>query len=119
MALFLPDLSSIALHICPLAFHMAATAPIKMEMDSPSIKHDPDSLPQSQAMEEDDYEDTGELEMPAAPEKVWLLRVPRVLHQCWDSIDQDQEIAIGVVRRGKTTGKARCPKTRSLSDAGH
>lgn len=90
---------------------MATTLPVKME-DEPSIKPDPDTVQQPQPMDEDDdFEDTGELELPPQPENVWLLRVPRVLHEKWSSIDQDdeeeeeEEICIGRVRRGKQSGK--------------
>ena len=82
-------------------------ASVKMETDGgSSIKPDPEGIQQSQAMEEDDdFEDTGELEMPPPPSNVWLLRIPRVLHEQWNKVDQDQEIQVGVIRRGKQSGK--------------
>ena len=79
--------------------------PVKTE-DGPSIKPDPESSQHLQPMDEDDdFEDTGELELPPNAEEAWLLRVPRVLHEKWSSVNQDEEICIGRIRKGKSSGK--------------
>lgn len=93
---------------------MANMPPVKMETDSAStIKPDPDSTQEPQPMDEDDaFEDTGELELPAQPHKVWLLRVPKVLHKAWDVVNEDQEVQLGVLRRNKRTGKVSIHSSR-------
>lgn len=84
---------------------MATAVPVKME-DVATIKPDPDGTQQTQFMDEDDdFEDTGELELPSQPQSVWLLRVPRALFEKWNSINPEQEFCIGKLRRGKSTGK--------------
>ncbi|KAL9048990.1 MAG: hypothetical protein Q9162_007445 [Coniocarpon cinnabarinum] len=83
---------------------MTTAPPIKMETDG-MVKPDPDVRHPQPMEEDDDFEDTGELEMPPQPHNVWLLRIPRVLHEQWNKIDQDQEMQIGIIRRGKKSGK--------------
>ena len=84
---------------------MASVLPVKME-HAPGIKPDPDGLQPTQPIDEDDdFEDTGELELPQQAEHAWLLRVPRVLHEQWAPLNQDQEICVGKIRRNKRTGR--------------
>ena len=79
-----------------------------MDSFATGIKPDPDGTQQSQPMhvdDEDDFEDTGELELPMQPQEVYLVRVPRRLYERWNSADANKDVCIGKIRRGKTTGK--------------
>lgn len=82
---------------------MAAATSFKSENDL-RIQPDPDHpSPASQAVQED-FEDAGELEIPRVPKTAWLTRVPKILYDKWATIEEDEEVQIGVVRRHKVTG---------------
>jgi transcription initiation factor TFIIF subunit beta len=50
--------------------------------------------------EVDEYEDTGECQMPTSQEEqdAWLVKLPKWLWQAWASIDDDEQIELGRVR---------------------
>ncbi|KAI0187310.1 putative transcription initiation factor IIF subunit beta [Xylaria flabelliformis] len=80
----------------------------------PAIKPDPDAMSTlPSAMEDDDiYEDAGDLEFadfnpstnPAAAD-IYLTHIPKYLYHAWASLDDDEEIRIGTVRKWIEVGK--------------
>lgn len=80
---------------------------VKSEHDVP-IKPDPedDETPAAGAGVDDfDYEDTGELEIPKEQIQAWLLRLPKQLYDRWAEIPDDQVIQLGHVRQFKGSKK--------------
>lgn len=68
------------------------------------IKPDPATASTPSAFDEDDYEDTGELEIPKDPNaKAWLTRLPDWLWEAWADIAEDEEIELGKVYVEKGT----------------
>lgn len=69
----------------------------------PIIKDDPEEgslSPIAENDQEQDYfEDTGELEMPKDLPQAWMIKVPKVLHENWSQIGDDEPIQLGSVRR--------------------
>ncbi|KAL9101546.1 MAG: hypothetical protein Q9163_003201 [Psora crenata] len=66
----------------------------------PHIKQDPDAIatsPQAH-LEEDIYEDTGDLDFTGSEQSVYLARIPKFLWECWSKLENDQEIQIGRIR---------------------
>ena len=49
-------------------------------------------------VDEDIYEDTGELDFSNITQNVYLTKLPRELWDIWSTIDDDQEIRLGTVR---------------------
>ena len=76
-----------------------ATDAVKME-DAPQIKPDPANAATPSMMEEDDYEDTGELVIPgsADQQQAWLAKLPKWLWEAWANIAEDEEVELGKVR---------------------
>ncbi|GAB7356218.1 hypothetical protein MBLNU459_g6796t1 [Dothideomycetes sp. NU459] len=76
---------------------MAANG-IKTE-DGVVVKPDPASLasPALHHHDDDDYEDTGELQIPAQ-NGAWLAKLPKWLWEAWSTLEDDQEIEIGKMR---------------------
>lgn len=68
--------------------------------DGPQIKIDPADAASPMPMEEDDYEDTGELTIPTGAEEAgaWLAKLPKWLWEAWENIAEDEEIELGKVR---------------------
>lgn len=66
----------------------------------PRIKPDPDSLGASPGpqLEDDIYEDAGDLEFNGAEQGLFLAKVPKFLWDTWSKLDDNQEIQIGTVR---------------------
>lgn len=64
------------------------------------IKPDPDSLGASPGpqLEDDIYEDAGDLEFSGAEQGLYLAKVPKFLWDNWSKLDDNQEIQIGTVR---------------------
>ncbi|KAI9669094.1 MAG: hypothetical protein M1831_000686 [Alyxoria varia] len=85
---------------------MASAAGIKDEeatVDLSMIKDEDSPLP----MDEDEYEETGELEFPEQPQEAWLTRIPQMLHEEWSDIEHDTltEVRIGYLRTYKNSNK--------------
>ncbi len=89
------------------AINGGAVPSIKIERDNaftggvePHIKPDPDAQGASPAtaLEEDIYEDAGDLDFAQAKQPLWLTRIPKFLWDNWSEIDDDQEIQLGTVR---------------------
>ncbi|KAI1197556.1 transcription initiation factor IIF, beta subunit-domain-containing protein [Nemania serpens] len=93
---------------------MAAVKAEAMVKPDPSIKPDPDTVTSLPVVMSDDdiYEDAGDLEFadlnpatnPAAAD-VYLTHVPKYLFEAWASLDDDEEIRIGTVRKWIEVGK--------------
>lgn len=73
--------------------------------DEPAIKTEPDTGGSPDAMEDDLYEDTGDLEFYDAQQKrpidwdnVYLARVPKYIWEAWHALDDNDEIELGTVR---------------------
>lgn len=60
------------------------------------VKNEPDISP----LDDDDYEDTGELHIPedGTEATAWLARLPRWLWEAWNDIAEDEEIVLGKIR---------------------
>ncbi|KAF4555370.1 TFIIF beta subunit-like protein [Elsinoe fawcettii] len=71
----------------------------KMEEDV-KIKPDPANAHTPSAMDEDEYEDTGELHIKGAgsDDAAWLAKLPKWLWEAWSTIADDEEIELGKVR---------------------
>lgn len=78
---------------------MAATDNIKME-NSLQIKPDPANASTPSVMDEDEYEDTGELMIPGSAQdsQAWLAKLPKWLWEAWSTIAEDGEIELGKIR---------------------
>lgn len=70
-----------------------------MDSDGPIIKSDPDDGSLSPIADDDQYEDTGELELPKDLPQAWMIKVPDYLYETWSGIADDQPVQLGVVRR--------------------
>ncbi|KAG8628050.1 hypothetical protein KVT40_003923 [Elsinoe batatas] len=72
---------------------------MKMEEDV-KIKPDPASALTPMAVDEDEYEDTGELHINGSEETngAWLAKLPKWLWEAWANIAEDEEIELGKVR---------------------
>lgn len=83
---------------------MAAATGFKTENDI-KVKPDPD-LPSSSSrhLGEEEYEDTGELDIPSRRNGAWLTRIPKILYDKWATLDDDEEIQLGIVRRYRDSG---------------
>ncbi|PGH26793.1 hypothetical protein AJ80_01559 [Polytolypa hystricis UAMH7299] len=66
----------------------------------PTIKVETDAGDDGLGMlsDEDIYEDTGDLDFSNSTQDVWLMRVPRMLWDNWNNVNDDEEIQIGTVR---------------------
>jgi len=74
-----------------------------------TVKHDPSDMSDgalSPIADEDQYEDTGELEMPKQMPKGWMIQVPKEIYTDWSQIAAEQSVQLGVVRRFKTGPRA-------------
>ncbi|OCL01832.1 hypothetical protein AOQ84DRAFT_443790 [Glonium stellatum] len=70
---------------------------IKMEVE-PQIKQDPESFTPGGFMDDDLYEDTGELNMPPKhTADIWLTRVPKWLWESLATAGDDEEIEVGKI----------------------
>lgn len=49
-------------------------------------------------LDDDIYEDTGDLDFSQAMQDVWLARLPKSLWEAWSKLDADDEIEIGTLR---------------------
>ena len=66
----------------------------------PRVKPDPESLGASPGPQLDDdiYEDAGDLEFSGAERGIYLTKFPKFLWENWSKLDDNQEIQIGTVR---------------------
>ena len=64
------------------------------------IKAEPSSmeLPTAMQIDDDIYEDAGDLDFSAASQGLYLTRIPKMLWESWSQLDDDQEIRLGTVR---------------------
>jgi transcription initiation factor TFIIF subunit beta len=62
------------------------------------IKPDPDGRFPGAPLDEDIYEDTGDLDFSTSNESIYLTRIPKYLWQAWSEAEDEQEIQIGTVR---------------------
>ena len=76
--------------------HGASMPGVKMEADS-WIKAEPETSSAMQ-MDEDIYEDAGDLDFAAASQGLYLTRLPKMLWESWSQLDDEQEIRLGMVR---------------------
>jgi len=67
------------------------------------IKPEPGTAPAF--LDEEGYEDTGELSFPQLPQSAWLVRLPKPLHSSWASIAEDEPIQIGTIRHFTTSNR--------------
>lgn len=81
--------------------HGAGTPGVKMEADSEMgngwIKAEAETSSAMQ-MDEDIYEDAGDLDFAAASQDLYLTRLPKMLWDSWSQLDNEQEIRLGTVR---------------------
>lgn len=77
--------------------NMGAAAPLKME-GMQYLKPDPEDAKPVRMLTDDDYEDTGELQLPPQFVPGWLTKVPQMLWEQWSDLDDDEEINLGVMR---------------------
>ena len=82
-----------------------AAPTIKVEATSPqngqgpTVKPEPGSAGASPVgLEEDIYEDAGDLDFTEADQAVYLTRLPKWLWDAWSKLDDDAEIQIGMIR---------------------
>ena len=77
---------------------------VKMDPDNKSgngwIKTEPDLISVAPALQldEDIYEDAGDLDFAASSQSLYLTRIPKMLWENWSQLDDDQEILLGTVR---------------------
>lgn len=78
---------------------MSAMEGIKVEEDV-KIKPDPADAATPSMMDEDEFEDTGELMIrgTAQDDQAWLAKLPKWLWEAWADIAEDEEIELGKVR---------------------
>ena len=64
------------------------------------IKPDPDAFVASPGpqIEEDIFEDAGDLDFSGAEQGLFLAKVPKFLYERWSNLTNDEEIHIGTVR---------------------
>lgn len=75
-----------------------------------TVKLDPEDEPFSPIADEDEYEDTGELELPKEMPQAWMIKVPKEIYTDWSDINNDEPIQLGVLRKytsGPRAGKVR------------
>ena len=89
---------------------------IKTEQDIP-IKPDPEDAVPARFVDDFDYEDTGELEIPKEQIHAWLLRLPKELHAKWANIPDNQVIQVGHVRQFKGKNKVRKQNKQGFTEA--
>ncbi|KAF2459933.1 transcription initiation factor IIF, beta subunit [Lineolata rhizophorae] len=70
---------------------------VKMEGDA-IIKPEPDTESPGTFLDDDDYEDTGELNIPKDLNSIWLTRVPKWLWEALSKVDDDEEVKIGTIK---------------------
>lgn len=65
----------------------------------PAIKREPGSAAASPAaLEEDIYEDAGDLDFSHADQAAFLMRLPKWLWDAWSKLGDDAEVQIGMIR---------------------
>lgn len=84
-----------------------APGDVKME-DDVKIKPDPATATGPSLMDEDDYEDTGELHIRGdrMSNQAWLAKIPKWLWEAWIDIAEDEEVELGKIRVYQTPPKA-------------
>jgi hypothetical protein len=70
---------------------------LKVE-DDVKIKTDPDSSSPAALLDDDEYEDTGELQFPKEIPTGWLTRIPADLWKSLEKLNDDDEILIGEIK---------------------
>ena len=68
------------------------------DASSMMIKDEPMEDALSPSMEDDIYEDAGDLDFTNAQKRVWLSHIPRSLWETLSTLDGDDEIEIGTLR---------------------
>ncbi len=78
-----------------------------MKQEDAAVKSEAHTVPISTFMDEDDFEDTGELTIPPDVNGMWLMRIPRILWETWATADDDEELQIGNIRvwQGQNQGQ--------------
>ena len=79
---------------------------VKVE-DDVNIKQEAESTAPLAFMDDDEDEDTGELRIPNPLNGIYLTWVPRMLWDSWASINEDEEIQVGLVRVFSPVGSER------------
>ena len=79
---------------------------VKVE-DEVRVKQEPNSTTSAGFMDDDEDEDTGELHIPSSLRGIWLTWIPKMLWDSWASIDEDEEIQVGLVRVWSPAGSER------------
>ena len=65
----------------------------------PAIKPEPGSTGASpEGLEEDIYEDAGDLDFTQASQAAYLTRLPKWLWEAWSKLDDDAEVQVGTIR---------------------
>ena len=85
--------------------------------DEPIFKSEMDGYPLANLEDDDDYEDTGELNIPSGIQSLWLTRVPDYLWASLSGLNDDDEIQIGTIRLWEEEGRpVRQSRKRSTSE---
>ena len=80
-----------------------------------TIKAEPGSTGASPAgLDDDIYEDAGDLDFTQADQAVYLTRLPKWLWDAWSKLDDDAEVQIGMVRVEGSPGD-----TKRVRDGNH
>ncbi len=78
------------------------------------IKHEPGSTGASPAgLEEDIYEDAGDLDFSRADQAAYLTRLPKWLWDAWAKLDDDAEVQVGMIRVEGTPNDIKRVRNRS------
>lgn len=65
--------------------------------DGLTVKPEPTDYASPAMQEDDDYEDTGELQIPTET-GAWLAKLPKWLWEAWSTLEEDEEVEIGKMR---------------------
>lgn len=79
---------------------------VKIE-DDVNVKQEAESTAPTAFMDDDEDEDTGELQIPNPLNGIYLTWVPKMLWDSWASINEDEEIQVGLVRVWSPVGSER------------
>ena len=77
------------------------------EEDVVGVKQESISIDSAALMNDDEEEDTGELNIPSSLRGIWLTWIPRMLWDSWASLNEDEEIQVGLVRVWSPVGSER------------
>ena len=108
MTSFGADIPSIKVEQSASNLQELRDAQVKLESDTQGAS------PGSQ-VDDDIYEDAGDLDFAGSDQNVFLTRLPKFLWDSWSKLDDDQEIQIGRVRVEGNPGDIK--RVRSLQAA--